>query len=478
MTSSLLSVLLAALLLPAHPFGQNSVDQALRVELARPADGGGIVMTLRLSLDVAEVVTAQVMVQLDRDHDGKVTDEEEAAYRAYMVPRTARELEVRIDGAAAALAPSGFEIGFFAGDEGFPTLRMTLAFTAAIEARLGSDPARVEVRNRCFAHLRGRRRMKASWPPELSLREEPTDEREDDRRRLALVSAATDTAPGRGLSGPDAAAARISTLGAAGVHPLLALLRSPDRSWQAWLWGLALAFALGMLHAFSPGHGKTLAAAFLLGRRARARHALWLGLSVTAAHVVAVFALGLVALTLAARLLVDALAGYVTAASGLALMLIGAWMLFRRLGHDPHHHPDHHHHHHGHERGDHAPHEPHEHPPAAAAPPSLRETLALGFSGGVAPCPTALVILLLAMAVGRVAFGMALIVAFSLGMSLVLVLGGLTVVFVGHELTKRAPRVKGWYPVLARLSAAVIVTVGALIALAGLQQAGVVRLMI
>ena len=477
MTSTLFSLLLTSLLVPAHPFGQNSVDQALRVEVQRESETEEVVVTLRLSLDVAEVVTAQVMVQLDRDHDGDVTSEEKAAYQAYMEPRTARELALRVDGEVVPLEPAGFELGFFAGDQGFPTIRMTLRFAARVAPSSGLG--HVEVRNRCFSHLRGRRRLKVDLDPTLGLREAPSDEREEDRRRLTLLS----TAPGASITArptTDGEGAPMGALAATGDHPLLALIRSPGRGWRAWLWGLALAFALGMLHAFSPGHGKTLAAAFLLGRRARARHALWLGLSVTAAHVVAVFALGLAALSLAERLLVDALAGYVTAASGMALMLIGAWMLFRRLGHDHHHHHHvHGHAHHGHEHTDQAHHDhAHSAHEPGDAPPSLRETLALGFSGGVAPCPTALVILLLAMAVGRVAFGMALIVAFSLGMSLVLVLGGLTVVLLGHQVTKRAPRLKGWYPVLARLSAAVIVTVGALIALAGLQQAGLVRVMI
>ena len=108
--------------------------------------------------------------------------------------------------------------------------------------------------------------------------------------------------------------------------------------------------------------------------------------------------------------------------------------------------------------------------------PSLREILALGFSGGVVPCPSATVILLLAISVGRIAFGLALIIAFSLGLAVVLVAGGMIVVRMGDAVLTRAPGLERFYPVLTRLSATIIMIVGAIIVVQGLQQAGFIEL--
>lgn len=251
-------------------------------------------------------------------------------------------------------------------------------------------------------------------------------------------------------------------------NPILAALKSRDLSPWAWLGTLGLAFFFGMVHSLAPGHGKTLAAAFLLGRHARVRHAVLLGVVVTAAHVLGVVALGAASALVSGLFDADRLSAWVSAFSGAAIGVIGLTMLTRR----PHGHDHSHDHSYGHDHG-HAHEHAHPHP---GTEPTSREILALGFSGGVAPCPTALVILLLAIAVGRVGFGLALIVAFSLGLAVVLVVGGIAVVRLGDAVLARAPGLERFYPWLSRFSASVITLLGLVLLVQGLVAAGVVSI--
>ena len=165
---------------------------------------------------------------------------------------------------------------------------------------------------------------------------------------------------------------------------------------------LAAALFWGAAHALSPGHGKTIVTAYLVGRRGTPRHAALLGLIVTATHTLGVFALGLV--TLALSQLDRPRPPLSVAEPGLGPLVvgIGGSVLAARLRatarRHTHGHEHHHHHHHG-----------HDHERGARASASL---LAVGISGGLLPCPSALVVLLAAISLHRVAFGLLLIVAF------------------------------------------------------------------
>jgi ABC-type nickel/cobalt efflux system permease component RcnA len=169
---------------------------------------------------------------------------------------------------------------------------------------------------------------------------------------------------------------------------------------------LAAALFWGAAHALSPGHGKTIVTAYLVGRRGTPWHAALLGLIVTATHTAGVFALGLVTLALSQLVVPDHLYPWLNLASGLLVVGIGGSVLAARARHrlsHAHGHEHHHHHHHGHD---------HE------AAPGFRSLLAVGVSGGLLPCPSALVVLLAAISLHRIAFGMLLIVAFSAGLAL------------------------------------------------------------
>ena len=208
---------------------------------------------------------------------------------------------------------------------------------------------------------------------------------------------------------------------------------------------LAVAFVLGAAHALAPGHGKTIVAAYLVGTRGTIRHAVLLGAVVTFTHTVTVFALGLGTLFLFHYVVPENVTRVLGAISGISIVIIGGWMLYKRLRAAGHAH----HHHHG--PGGHT----HSHDETW----STRGLIALGVSGGMVPCESALVLLLSSIALGRVGLGLMLLVAFSLGLAIVLMGIGVLVIYAKHLLPARSASspVFRWLPVV---SGAVIVCVG------------------
>ena len=251
---------------------------------------------------------------------------------------------------------------------------------------------------------------------------------------------------------------------------------------------LGVAAGLGALHALEPGHGKTLVAAYLVGSRGTVQHAFLLGLIVTAAHTAGVYLLGAVTLYASQYIVPERLYPWLGVVSGVLIAGLGAVLLVRRyLGkdelsnHHHHHHldhshgpdgHDHHHHHHrghghshdhGHKHGDHD----------VDRQVSFRELLTLGISGGIVPCPAALVVLLSAVSMQRIGFGLLLIVAFSVGLAAVLITIGLLMVSarqfmsrfqVNSRLTTR------WLPLT---SSAFILVFGIALAVQALQTTGI-----
>lgn len=209
---------------------------------------------------------------------------------------------------------------------------------------------------------------------------------------------------------------------------------------------LLAAMGWGALHALSPGHGKSMVAAYLVGTRGTARHAVGLGLTVTVTHTIGVFALGLVTLSLSAYVLPERLLPYLTLASGLMVVAIGAGVLRGRARRAKAHHHHHHHHHHD----DLTP----------------RGIIAMGAAAGIIPCPSALVVLLAAIAQGEIALGLLLIVAFSAGLALTLTVMGIAVVYAGRALSRVSVGGTGARVVAALPVASAVVIMGAGCALA------------
>jgi ABC-type nickel/cobalt efflux system permease component RcnA len=211
---------------------------------------------------------------------------------------------------------------------------------------------------------------------------------------------------------------------------------------------LLAALGWGALHALSPGHGKAMVAAYLIGTRGTARDAVVLGATVTVTHTIGVFALGLVTLALSQYVLPEQLYPWLTLISGLMVVAVGAGVLRSRLrARREHAHGRTHEHGHGHT---------HEH---AHAGVGTRSLLSMGAAAGLIPCPSALVVLLAAVSQHEVALGMLLIVAFSLGLAGTLTALGLAVV---HARRFVPPRVAAsrLAAVLPAVSAALVVVVG------------------
>jgi ABC-type nickel/cobalt efflux system permease component RcnA len=196
---------------------------------------------------------------------------------------------------------------------------------------------------------------------------------------------------------------------------------------------LLLATFWGAAHALTPGHGKAIVAGYLVGSRGRPRHAVALGLIVTVTHTIGVFALGLVTLALSAFVVPERLYPWLALASGLLVVGVGVGVLRRRL--KPHRH---HHHHHARD---------------------VRGLLGVGVAAGLLPCPSALVVLLSAIALHRIGLGLALILAFSVGLAATITGIGLVAVLARRAFGRL--RLDGrLVRALPAVSAALIVTLG------------------
>jgi ABC-type nickel/cobalt efflux system permease component RcnA len=186
------------------------------------------------------------------------------------------------------------------------------------------------------------------------------------------------------------------------------------------------------MHALSPGHGKTIVAAYLVGSHGTFKHAIFLGAMVTFTHTASVFLLGFVTLFLSKYVLPETLFPILGAISGLSIVWVGAALFFRRLrgargkNHHHHHGPTHGHTH------DHGNGHTHSHVPEGEI--TLGSLIALGASGGLVPCPSALVLLLSAISLGRTGLGMLLLTGFSAGLAVVLMGMGVLVLCVGNLL--------------------------------------------
>jgi ABC-type nickel/cobalt efflux system permease component RcnA len=317
------------------------------------------------------------------------------------------------------------------------------------------------------------------------------------RKGVALPEAAGAPAaaapvPGQAAASDDKAAARTSHE----VKRMESYLGAANLSVSVVLVGLAVAFFLGCGHALSPGHGKTVVAAYLVGSKGRIRDAVFLGTVVTATHTSVVILLGVITLSLSQYVLPEKIYPYLGFTSGALIVGLGFWMLVIRLrammggGHTHGHgHADHDHHLHDHTHGhdhahdrDHGHDHAHDHPPHAhdhghlhdhgdghvhahfpdpSQPVTWKSLLSLGISGGMVPCPSALVVLLAAVAYHRVAFGLALVLSFSLGLALVLIAIGIAMVLAGNFMQDRfGVRESPWVKRLPVISAAIVILFG------------------
>jgi len=423
----LLAVAAASLTLPAlaaaHPLGNFTVNRFSRIE------GSGPRLYIHYVLDMAEIPTFQA---------GRI---DAHAYAR----RIAGNAHLVVDGRPAALVPVRTALAHPLGAGGLHTTRLEVILAGPIlHGRVS-----VSYHDNNYSDRIGWKEIVVGADTRSTSDELRAYPKNLLQSPLDTTSVTTRIGPGDGpdvvptpssgksLEAPD----RVTDAGFA------SLIGHSHLSALVILASLAAALFWGAAHALSPGHGKTIVTAYLVGQRGTPRHAALLGLIVTITHTIGVFALGAITLALSQFVVPDRLYPWLNLASGLLVVAIGASVFWARWRQRRAHAHAHHHPHHG--------------PVPGSDPgPSFRSLLAVGVSGGLLPCPSALVVLLAAISLHRVAFGLVLILAFSAGLALSISGIGLVAVFARkafRRLSFDGPLVR----LLPAVSALVILGAGA-----------------
>jgi nickel/cobalt exporter len=438
LAGALAGLLLVPAVASAHPLGNFTINRYAGIEVA------GDAIYVRYALDVAEIPTIQLGGQL----------------RAKGYPaRLARELELTLDGRRAPLRVVEGRVRTRAGAGGLQTLRLDVVYRAegageALTFRDRSFPGRIGWREVTMSARDGARIVAADVPAVSSssaLRRYPRDLL---RSPLDVSSATATIELAAGAAAPPSlGAAPVASHAPGGFE---SLIEQGELSAGVLLFSLAIAAFWGAAHALTPGHGKAMVAAYLVGTGGSPRDAFLLGGTVTVAHTAGVFALGFVTLALSALVVPERLYPWLTLFSGLLVVLVGVSVLRQRLR-ARHGHGHGHRHDRGHRQHDHGGHD-HHHDDALTS----KGILGVGVAAGLLPCPSALVVLLSAIALHRVTLGLALIVAFSIGLAATITAIGLVAVLARRafgRLSFDGPLVRA----LPAASAALILAVGLVI---------------
>ncbi len=478
----------------SHPLGNFTVNHFSRLKI----NDGKVRVTYLI--DMAEIPAFQELRNADTDGNGTTSETELNVYMGRVADSYANGLLLNVDGKPEHLTVQSGKIAALPGAGGLRTLRLEYELIGPPQDAEPGMSHRLQYQDSNQRDRIGWREIVVapgqnvtvfdssafsnsvsndlrSYPPDMLA--SPLDE---DR---AGLSWAVGPAPAgavllRTRTGRSTVASRDRFAELIAVHKLtpgIALL------------GLLLAAILGAAHALSPGHGKTVVGAYLVGSRGTPRHAAFLGLTVTITHTAGVFALGLATLFASRYILPERLFPVLSLISGALVAVIGFSLFAHRLsaawaarhGHsradDPFAHThgeqdqglDAHSHSHG---G--GPSHSHLPPGASGDAISWRNLLALGISGGILPCPSALVVLLSAVALHRVGYGLLLVLAFSAGLAATLTGIGLAFVYAGRWLGRfgyvhRAGWLRTVVPVLSSL---VVACLGTAICYQAIRQMG------
>ena len=458
----------------AHPLGNFTINHYAGVTIA-PGE-----IRLDVVIDRAEIPTFQERRHIDSDEDGQVSDAEVAAAVGPRCEALARSLRLVVDGDPIALSGRTARLTFPSGLGGLPTMRLECSYAAPLSLD-PVDPKRIEFADESDADRVGWREIvvvgagaivNAGDLPETSISERLTAYPDDllsrplDPRSATIMARADPDAGADGgapssVGGDAAGGAGAVPGGVAGEVP--AIFTSAEITPLVVLVSLGLAVILGAQHALTPGHGKTLMAAYLVGSRGRAAHAVGLGLAVSVSHTLGILLLTAVVVGAQGVLPAEAVVEAAPFVAAVTIVGVGAWMLIGEVRRrrrpavaSDHDHGDDDTQQREHSHGGVS----HSHVPAAGRALGWRGLFALGLAGGLIPSTSALLILLSSIVAGRPAFGFVLVVAFGLGMAAVMTAIGLAVVF-GRERIERASDSPG----LRRLAAAAPLG-GALVVLA------------
>jgi ABC-type nickel/cobalt efflux system permease component RcnA len=508
MALAIVCVLVAPLPGSTHPLGNFSISHYTAIRLEADA------VVLRYIIDMAEIPTFQEM------QDTQIVPQSGhptlPGYLRQRVDGLRSGLLLELDGARLPLDTESSEMIFPPGAGGLPTLKLGMRLRAVLAGASTADVRELRYRDTNFpgragwkeivvtagreiilvrssAPERDRSRELADYPADL-LNSPPQDVEAKVLFTPALIhrEGGTNAADDASQEGEDSLLADRPGLEAGQLASnrqptprslFTEMVTAPQLGLGIILAAMAVAVGLGAFHALEPGHGKTVVAAYLVGSRGTVWHALMLGLIVTGTHTVGVYLLGAVTLLASHYVVPEQLYPWLGVTSGLIIAGLGGSLFLRRyaaldyfqLHKHGHANPHHHAHISGVEHAHSHAHQTHRHQRAQTMV-SPRDLLTLGITGGIVPCPAALVVLLSALSLNRVGLGLLLIAAFSLGLAAVLIAIGVLMVYA-HRLMARfqgdGALMTRWLPLT---SAAMMTGFGLAIAVQALVSADILRI--
>jgi ABC-type nickel/cobalt efflux system permease component RcnA len=505
----------------AHPLGNFTINHYAGLHLTRDQ------IAIDFVLDMAEIPAFQEIAIFDANDNGQPDASEAESYHARKCTALQPDLSLLSNNTALSLRLESSAVEFPAGAGGLPTLRLTCQFRAASPRQMtsvsfvdNSYSQRIGWREIVvsadgvalhgdFSSTSSSNRL-TSYPEDLL--SNPLDQRQVTIDIGPITTAAQDNSANVTSPAP--------SLGGNRSDRFTQLITLENLTFPTILFALLISFVWGAMHAMTPGHGKTIVGAYLVGSRGTLKHALYLGLTTTITHTLGVFALGLITLFASHYILPETLYPWMNLLSGLFVVGIGVNLLISRsksarlgslfsaplanlagsrkpyapsvqllsiettehhhkygLGsakehihaHDhshPHSHAHSHRHDHSHADHSHLP------PGADGSPVTWRSLLALGISGGLIPCPSALVVMLGAIALNRIGFGLILVLAFSLGLAGALTAIGMVFIYAGR-LFNRFPAQGRIIQLLPVFSALCVSVIGAAIIWRALGEMGI-----
>jgi nickel/cobalt transporter (NicO) family protein len=505
----------------AHPLGNFTINQYAGLQVSRDA------VVIDYVLDMAEIPAFQEISSFDANGNSQADAAEAVGYHAQKCNSLQSSLRLFVKRQPLNLTLATSSVEFPAGVGGLPTLRLTCEFRAPLE--VATNPLELSFSNAAFPDRLGWKEVVvipdgvtlegdfASTSLSNRLTNYPQDLLTSplDQREVAFEI----TSLGLPIQNQSPADQNNSSL-ADRNDAFTRLILLEEVTLPTFLLALGISFIWGAMHAMTPGHGKTIVGAYLVGSRGTTKHAVYLGLTTTITHTLGVFALGLITLFAAQYIVPEMLYPWMSLLSGLFVVGIGINLFASRfrssglrfpkiganfggsahahsfvfqspqgegMGHQhkyvlntsrehlhihehgyPHvHRHNDHEHHHDHAHADHS----HLPPGADGSPVTWRSLLALGISGGLIPCPSALVVLLGAIALNRIDFGLILVLAFSLGLAGALTAIGMMFIYAGR-LFERFPSQGRIIRLLPVLSALFVSAIGIVIAIKALAEIG------
>jgi nickel/cobalt exporter len=374
----------------AHPLGNFTLNAYSGITV-HPGS-----VRIEYVLDLAEIPTFQERSRIDVDDDGLVEEDERSAWAERRAEGIGAGLSLQVDGRPVSLVLERSSAAFLPGQAGLDVLRLEATYGAAVPSvgravfQDGNDRGRIGWREITAVGTAGVAVTGSSVPAGSvsdALRAYP----EERLSRPIDVRTAT-FAFGPGLQGPVAGPLSAPTAGRPGGDALAALVGRPSLSLPMVVVGLLVAFGVGTLHALAPGHGKTLTAAYLTGSRGTVRQAIGAGVAVSVMHTLSVSVIAAIVVLAQRAFPAERVYPWLGLAAGLTATALGGGLLLARVRSRGHDH-------------------------AHVHPLSRRGLFAVAVSGGLLPSPSALVVLVAAVTLGRVALGLGLIAAFGLGLA-------------------------------------------------------------